>query len=87
MNSHLHPVMAAALAPFAAHVTPRFAAVSCSQCGADFAPGNHGYSHCSDHRPEGCVGSMANRLDALMHSCRNGHVLVYADLVAVQGTS
>jgi hypothetical protein len=28
---------------------PRFANVSCSQCGRDFGPGEHGYSHCSDH--------------------------------------
>lgn len=29
---------------------PRFANVSCSQCGQDFGPGNHGYSSCSSHR-------------------------------------
>ena len=23
--------------------------VSCSQCGRDFGPGEHGYSHCADH--------------------------------------
>jgi len=28
---------------------PRFSATSCSQCGQDFGPGNHGYSHCEDH--------------------------------------
>ena len=22
----------------------------CSQCGEDFGPGEHGYSHCSDHQ-------------------------------------
>lgn len=32
---------------------PRFENVSCSQCGHDFGPGDHGYSHCEDHRPEG----------------------------------
>jgi outer membrane murein-binding lipoprotein Lpp len=26
-----------------------FKNVSCSQCGRDFGPGNHGYSHCIDH--------------------------------------
>lgn len=30
--------------------TPKFANVSCSQCGEDFGPGDHGYSHCSDHQ-------------------------------------
>jgi len=29
---------------------PRFANVYCSQCGADFGPGDHGYSHCEKHR-------------------------------------
>ena len=28
----------------------KFDNVSCSQCGRDFGPGDHGYSHCSDHR-------------------------------------
>lgn len=37
---------AAAVAPGA----PRFANVSCSQCGQDFGPGNHGFSHCANHR-------------------------------------
>lgn len=29
--------------------TPRFANVSCSQCGNDFGPGDSGFSHCADH--------------------------------------
>ena len=29
---------------------PKFANVSCSQCGQSFGPGEHGYSHCEDHR-------------------------------------
>src|SRR6185503_8939538 len=29
--------------------TPKFAQTSCSQCGRDFGPGDHGYSHCADH--------------------------------------
>ena len=28
---------------------PQFAMVYCSQCGGGFGPGNHGFSHCSDH--------------------------------------
>ena len=28
----------------------KFSNVSCSQCGKGFGPGNHGYSHCEDHR-------------------------------------
>lgn len=28
---------------------PRFANVSCSACGAEFGPGDHGFSHCSHH--------------------------------------
>jgi hypothetical protein len=29
---------------------PRFQSTSCSECGRDFGPGFHGYSHCSSHR-------------------------------------
>lgn len=28
----------------------KFENVSCSQCGQDFGPGNHGFSHCEHHR-------------------------------------
>jgi hypothetical protein len=28
----------------------RFAVVSCSQCGKDFGPGDHGFSRCVDHK-------------------------------------
>jgi len=28
---------------------PRFADVSCSNCGCSFGPGNEGFSHCEDH--------------------------------------
>jgi hypothetical protein len=27
----------------------KFANVSCSQCGREFGPGDHGYSRCQDH--------------------------------------
>lgn len=30
----------------------RFKNVSCSNCGHDFGPGDHGYSHCEDHEKE-----------------------------------
>jgi hypothetical protein len=30
-------------------MSPRFANVSCSQCGRDFGPGDHGFSHCKHH--------------------------------------
>ena len=29
--------------------SPRFANVSCSQCGGLFGPGDHGFSHCENH--------------------------------------
>lgn len=32
-----------------AALNPRFANVSCSQCGRDFGPGDHGFSHCENH--------------------------------------
>lgn len=28
----------------------KFENVSCSQCGQDFGPGDHGFSHCENHR-------------------------------------
>lgn len=30
--------------------TPRFADVSCSHCGQSFGPGDHGFSHCENHK-------------------------------------
>lgn len=30
--------------------TPRFEKTYCSQCGREFGPGDHGYSHCADHQ-------------------------------------
>ena len=35
---------------YAASKKPRFEEVTCSQCGNAFGPGDHGYSHCKDHR-------------------------------------
>lgn len=31
---------------------PRFLNTYCSQCGRDFGPGDHGYSHCANHQHE-----------------------------------
>lgn len=31
-------------------VSPGFDNINCSQCGRGFGPGNHGFSHCKDHR-------------------------------------
>lgn len=31
---------------------PKFETTFCSQCGGEFGPGEHGYSHCSDHKGE-----------------------------------
>lgn len=28
---------------------PRYANVSCSNCGREFGPGDHGFSHCENH--------------------------------------
>lgn len=28
----------------------KFSATSCSQCGREFGPGDHGFSHCEQHR-------------------------------------
>ena len=38
--------------------THRFDNTSCSQCGKEGGPGDHGYSHCSDHRaPPSATGT------------------------------
>ena len=29
---------------------PKFANVFCSQCGQEFGPGDHGFSHCANHK-------------------------------------
>ncbi len=31
---------------------PKFEKTYCSQCGKEFGPGDHGYSHCSDHKSD-----------------------------------
>jgi hypothetical protein len=28
---------------------PQYEKTYCSQCGGEFGPGNHGFSHCSNH--------------------------------------
>lgn len=50
----------------AAASKPRFDNVSCSQCGEDFGPGDHGFSHCEHHR------DLARRLDAPVASSGDG---------------
>jgi hypothetical protein len=35
---------------------PKFMEVSCSACGESFGPGDHGFSHCSDHQAMPSVG-------------------------------
>lgn len=32
---------------------PQYKKTFCSQCGAEFGPGDHGYSHCDQHQPAG----------------------------------
>lgn len=29
--------------------SPRYTNVQCSQCGGEFGPGDHGFSHCENH--------------------------------------
>lgn len=43
--------------------TPRFAATSCSQCGCDTGPGNHGVSHCADHEKAAIAADLAYNQD------------------------
>lgn len=51
---------------------PRFDKVSCSQCGREFGPGNHGFSHCENHATQcaNCIhGLETERLDHIY--CNN----------------
>jgi hypothetical protein len=33
-----------------AALSPKYSNVYCSQCGGDFGPGDHGFSHCDSHK-------------------------------------
>lgn len=59
--NNVHPIFQQALAPFAPPrlAPPRFAVTYCSQCGAEFGPGQHGYSHCGDHDHEAEAAAIA----------------------------
>lgn len=35
--------------PVSTVAAPRFPKTYCSQCGGEFGPGDHGYSHCANH--------------------------------------
>ena len=48
-------------------MVPQYKETFCSQCGAGFGPGMHGYSHC-DHHP-GPVRDKLNALAPEMASC------------------
>ena len=43
---------------------PKFAETFCSQCGGKFGPGDHGYSHCRDHRKYSRRAKLAQQKDA-----------------------
>jgi hypothetical protein len=32
------------------NAAPKFETTSCSQCGGEFGPGDHGFSHCENHQ-------------------------------------
>lgn len=40
----------------------KFAQTWCSQCGREFGPGNHGFSHCENHA---AIDALAAERDAL----------------------
>lgn len=44
----------------------KFDNVFCSQCGMDFGPGNHGFSHCEDHK-QSREQELHNLLDVLRY--------------------
>jgi hypothetical protein len=52
-------------------MSARFANTSCSQCGGEFGPGDHGYSHCENHATRPMHGTVdADLWDAKQHSAR-----------------
>lgn len=42
----------------------KFAETSCSQCGRGFGPGDHGYSHCADHRAAAVIDAISELMAA-----------------------
>jgi hypothetical protein len=46
--------------------TPKFDKTFCSQCGQEFGPGDHGFSHCSDH--QGKIIGQGGPLSALQET-------------------
>jgi hypothetical protein len=46
--------------------TPKFDKTFCSQCGQEFGPGDHGFSHCSDH--QGKIIGQSGPLSALQET-------------------
>jgi hypothetical protein len=80
-------------------MSARFPQTSCSQCGTDLGPGDHGVSSCCGHgacrakaRGDTCEcdrsDAISQRLDALMLRCREEqHQPTYADLMALKGLS
>ena len=44
---------------------PKFAETFCSQCGGKFGPGDHGYSHCLDHRKYARRAKLAQQTDQM----------------------
>jgi hypothetical protein len=41
----------------------RFATTSCSQCGCDTGPSDHGFSHCADHEKAAIEADLAYNQD------------------------
>lgn len=50
IQSDAHRELRAAISKAIGTPRPRFENTYCSQCGGEFGPGNHGFSHCADHR-------------------------------------
>jgi hypothetical protein len=44
------------------HTVPRFPNVYCSQCGSEFGPGDHGFSHCWNHQYGHLIGKKVRKL-------------------------
>ena len=58
-DRHLHAEAESAAWDEAQREQPRFENTFCSQCGQEFGPGDHGFSHCRNHSQD--VFSMAGQ--------------------------
>ena len=56
---------------------PQFQNTFCSQCGQEFGPGDHGYSHCRNHRlPSSTTTTSENEIETIFKTEDNVRVSI-----------